>query len=760
MSEAESISKDTAEVAGATAAPAPTSTTKQLNDDGLDHKTLFVRSIPSEATSEDLSTFFSQFVPVKHAVIVTDENKQSRGFGFVSFTLDDDTLTALVEARKTKFQGKLLRIDIAKRRDRKTQGPDGSSISSRKSEPIEKRKARLIIRNLPWSCKKPDTLKNIFQRYGAVFDAYIPKKKGGQMCGFAFVIMKKRAAAERAVRESKGLKIDGREVAVDFALEKSKWEQVKDQEESGDEEDGVGDEVANEDSKNEDLSDDAEEAEGGLGSDEDDEEENEEDEEEGEEEDEDEEIHEDSNFDKLNEINTDDEVDSDDEDIKIEVDGESQESEEGEKPKKKSNRQEAYSIFVRNIPYDADEESLKEHFESFGPVKYALPVIDKETGLSKGSAFVAFNKEDAYLDCLDNAPSNTGSTSILIADDVSPKYVYQGRILSITSAVDRQSANKLAERNALKRKEALGKAPSEKDKRNLFLLNEGRITENSKLAQFITKTDLELREKSYKLRVQQLNKNPTLHLSLTRLAIRNLPRAMNSKSLKALGRKAVVQFATEVKQGQRQPLSKEEVSRSVKTKKELQEEIETKSKNSKHKGVVKQAKVIMEVKGSGEAGRSRGYGFIEFRDHKAALQGLRWLNAHEVSIDEITEGMTDEEKKVAKLDGVSKRRLIVEFAVENAQVVKRRREKEMISRKFDIEGASNKKRKRGEDEEEDAGDSKKQRKGHKGSSKKGNMNKGNKSQASDSKEPKNKSGLSDNIKSIIGQKRRRRKGKK
>ena len=748
MSETESIPKDVAEATPKASA----NTTKQMNDDGLDHKTLFVRSIPSEATSEDLSTYFSQFVPVKHAVIVTDENKQSRGFGFVSFTMDEDTLTALVESRKTKFQGKLLRVDIAKRRDRKTQAPDGSSISSKRSEPIEKRRARLIIRNLPWSCKKPDTLKNIFQRYGAVFDAYIPKKKGGQMCGFGFVIMKKRVAAERAVKESKGLKIDGREVAVDFAVEKSKWEQIKDEESEDEGEEGTqkGKEATTEDHS-------GDEATGGLGSDEE-----EEDDEEESDDDEEDKNHEGSNFGELNEINTDDEVDSDDDGIKIEIDGEPQEE---ETPRTKSNQQEAYSMFVRNIPYDADEESLKEHFEAFGPVKYALPVIDKDTGLSKGSAFVAFKKEDAYLDCLDNAPSNTGSTSMLIADDVSPKYVYQGRILSITSAVDRQSANKLAERNALKRKEALGKAPSEKDKRNLFLLNEGRITENSKLAQFITKTDMELREKSYKLRVQQLNKNPTLHLSLTRLAVRNLPRAMNAKALKALGRKAVVQFATEVKQGQRQPLSKEEVSRSNKTKEEIQEEIEAKSKNSKHKGVVKQAKVIMEVKGSGEAGRSRGYGFIEFRDHKVALQGLRWLNAHEVTIDEITEGMTEEEIKVAKLDGLNKRRLIVEFAVENAQVVKRRREREIISKKFDREkdkDGNDKKRKRNDKEEEEQGGnrSKKQRHG-KGPLRKGNMNKGAKPQETKlEKEPKNKSGLSDNIKSIIGQKRMRRKGKK
>ncbi|CAX44674.1 nucleolar protein Nop4, putative [Candida dubliniensis CD36] len=714
-------------------------------DDGLDHKTLFIRSIPFDATSEELSEYFSQFVPVKHAVIVTDNEGKSRGFGFVSFTLDEDCLTALVESRKTKFKDRLLRVDVAKRRDRKQQ--EGSDRQEKAPvAPIEKRRARLIIRNLPWSCKKPDELKKIFSKYGAVFDAYIPKKKGGQMCGFAFVIMKKKSAAEKAVEGCQGLKINGREVAVDFAVEKSKWEQMKEEEEE--EDDDESDEEEEEaDSTNKDDNDQNEEEEG----------------------DDDESDNDDasSDFDELNEVNSDKELDGSDEEIE-----EPEKKEESSHPKKKSNRQEPFSIFIRNIPYDADAESLKEHFSTFGSVKYALPVVDKETGLSKGSAFVAFAKEDAYLDCLENAPT-VASTSMLIADDVSPAYVYQGRILSIASAVDRDSASKLADRNLLKRKEALGKAPGEKDRRNLFLLNEGRITENSKLAQYISKTDLELREKSYKLRTQQLKKNPTLHLSLTRLAIRNLPRAMNAKALKALGRKAVVQFATEVKENKRQPLSKEEVNRSVKFKQsinggEVEEEI-AKSKNSKHKGVVKQAKVIMEVKGSGETGRSRGYGFIEFRDHKAALMGLRWLNAHEVSIPEILEGLTEEEKKLAELEGLNKRRLIVEFAIENAQVVKRRREKEMIARNQNKENS--KKRKRDDEDNDEtertskgkksgASSDRKQKKARKGSQKKGNMNKGAPKSEESQKESTNKSGLSENVKKIIGLKRKRRKSKK
>ncbi|WEJ93229.1 RNA recognition motif-containing protein [Yamadazyma tenuis] len=681
-------------------------------DDILDRRTLFVRGVPFDATSDELSEYFSQFAPVKHAVIVTDNEQKSRGFGFVSFTLDEDTVSALAESKKAKFKNRFLRVDMAKRRDRKDTGkehrPKREAIA-----PIEKRRARLIVRNLPWSCKKPEVLRNIFSKYGAVFDAYIPKKKNGQMLGFAFVVMKKDVAAEKAVKESVGLKIDGREVAVDFAVEKSKWEELKeDEEEEKDEEEDNEPEKAEID---EDEDDDGEEE---L---EDDNQENDDDE------DEDTDAEDVGEFDSLNTLK--------------EPEDEPEEKPQ-EAPQPKKNKQEAFSIFVRNIPYDTTAEGLKEHFERFGFVKYALPVKDRETGISKGSAFVAFVKEEAYSKCIDNAPV-VNSSSLLIADDVSPDYVFEGRVLNITSAVDRKSADMLAERNAAKRKEAMGQEIGLKDRRNLFLLNEGRITENSKLAQFITKTDMEVRDKSYKLRVQQLNKNPSLHLSLTRLAIRNLPRAMNSKALKALGRKAVVQFATEVKNGLRQPLSKEEVTRSIDNKHDNKDPEEAKPKKSKNAGVVKQAKVVMEVKGSGEVGRSRGYGFIEFRDHKVALMGLRWLNAHEVGIEEILEGLNDEERKLAELTGLNKRKLIVEFAVENSQVVKRRRDKVYQARTH-----------HGKDEGEENGSRKRRSYDDRKADKKQKRN-----DKAPTPQAKPKSGLSDDVKQIIGAKRRKRKGK-
>lgn len=66
----------------------------------IDPKTLFVRGIPFSVTDEEFSNWFSQIAPIRHAVIVKDDNQQSRGFGFVNFAEDEDCKVALEKSRK------------------------------------------------------------------------------------------------------------------------------------------------------------------------------------------------------------------------------------------------------------------------------------------------------------------------------------------------------------------------------------------------------------------------------------------------------------------------------------------------------------------------------------------------------------------------------------------------------------------------------------------------------------------------------------
>ena len=107
------------------------------------------------------------------------------------------------------------------------------------------------------------------------------------------------------------------------------------------------------------------------------------------------------------------------------------------------------------------------------------------------------------------------------------------------------------------------------------------------------------------------------------------------------------------------------------------------------KGIVKQAKVVFESESGGKvsekggAGRSRGYGFIEYYTHRSALMGLRWLNGHSIGYSVAQQGKgVPHGSKAAQLEAQQdkKKRLIVEFAIENAQVVHRREDREQKAR--------------------------------------------------------------------------------
>ncbi|KAK9376355.1 uncharacterized protein V1513DRAFT_440104 [Lipomyces chichibuensis] len=678
--------------------------------DAIENTTLFVRSLPFSATSDTLSDFFSQICPVKHSVVVTDrETKQSKGFGFVTFALASDAKKALDESRALKFDGRALRVDLAKRRHRggpgeeRNDAPANGSATTIEGDKV-KRRPRLIIRNLPWSVRDPEELTKLFSRYGKVMEALIPRKKGGRMSGFAFVTMRKGTSAERAIKEANGMRIEGRQVAVDFAVEKDTWrnhlesglELGKERLDNSDTDES--DEESEEKESDSDVS---------IKDDEDDVSVKSEGEDDFSIKSEDDNTIFVKSEDESDEGDEDDEEDQDDEDDEDDDEGEDDgnaasiklESKKSASIKNFKDTNNDTTVFIRNLSYATTAESLKEHFATnFGSVRYALPVEDKESHQPRGTGFVCFKDKEVYQSCLADAPKQVSASSILIVDDVDRRYVLDDRILSITAAVDRTKAEKLAEDAAEKRLDAAGKnTMGKKDKRHVFLLNEGRIAPDSALGQLMSRTDMDIRQQSLAIRRQQLRSNPSLHLSLTRLAVRNIPRSMTAAQLKLLARRAVVSFAEEVKAGTRQSLSKEELDRSH----SYDEERGVKSRKKKY-GVVKQVKIIVEDKKAG-SGRSRGYGFIEYSSHRLALMGLRWLNAREIGpkdlvqlqqevakADPVVVGSQDDEESksqhvkkgevIKNSEDLRKRRLVVEFAIENIEVVKRRQAREVKAR--------------------------------------------------------------------------------
>ncbi|KAI1372966.1 RNA-binding domain-containing protein [Hypoxylon crocopeplum] len=619
-------------------------------------RSLFIRSLAPSATAETLTEFFSQHFPVKHATVILDpQTKQSRGYGFVTFTDADDAKEAKKKLDKQKLDGRPLVIEVAEPRHRQS-ASESADVAVRKAERqamlTEARKApKLIVRNLPWSIKKPEQLAALFQSFGKVKYADLPNSKG-KLSGFGFITMRGRKNADRAMDAVNGKTVDGRTLAVDWAVDKQTWEHQKQRQPK----DGV-------------ASDDSEPAEK-RGMSEDDEanpsevhEDNREKEDEENEEDED--ADEDlrnfmkNHMDNLEEEDSDagpDEIGSQEGEEEADDDAALDSEPPSKKPVMTDNKS---TLFIRNLPFTTTDAELKSHFEQFGRVRYARIVMDRATDRPAGTGFVCFVSEDDSRACLRGAPRAQQSAamnkkSILQNEmaDESGKFTIDGRILQISQAVSKDEATRLAETGATARQ---GKV---QDKRRLYLLPEGTIARDSPLYALLAPSDVKIREQSAAQRKKLIQSNPSLHLSLTRLAIRNIPRDTDSKGLKALAREAVVGFAKDVKEGRRQPLSKEENARGGEEDREAE-----RRRREKGKGIVKQAKIVFEntegskVPEADGAGKSRGYGFIEYSSHRWALMGLRWLNGHALKS---ATGKTQ--------------RLIVEFAIENAQVVARRKD--------------------------------------------------------------------------------------
>lgn len=613
-------------------------------------RTLFVRSLPSTATTESLTEYFSQSYPLKHATVVLDpQTKQSKGYGFVTFTDHEDAQSAAKELNNSVFEGKKIKIEFAEPRHREIDEKEGksvpSSMPSKAKELKEKRRLesmppKLIIRNLPWSVTEPEHLEQLFRSYGKIKHAIVPRK-GSRVAGFGFVVMRGRKNAERAIEGVNGKEVDGRTLAVDWAVDKNEWDSMNNAAEEAASNEVAGESEEADEKEHLDVVDDGEdedEENGGV------------------------------------ELG-----DEDDEDDISMGEAEDDDLEEGEEEDKEDERN-ASTIFIRNLPFSSTDDTLYEHFSKFGSLRYARVVLDPATERPKGTAFVCFYRVEDAAACVRGAPRETDSArskdprqkaatrqmhSVLEDENNDPtgRYTMDGRVLQVSQAVSRTEAGRLEEEGSSRRE------ARDHDKRRLFLLSEGTIPSNSPAYAKLSETERKMREASAKQRQKLIKSNPMLHVSLTRLSVRNLPRHIDSKALKALAREAVVGFAKDVKNGLRKPISWEESRRSAALMKEADH-----LRKSQKKGIVKQAKVVFEGKDGSKmndkagAGRSRGYGFIEYATHRNSLMGLRWLNGHAI-----------ESPNADPAD--RKKRLIVEFALENAQVVNRRREREMNIRK-------------------------------------------------------------------------------
>ncbi|CEM05593.1 unnamed protein product [Vitrella brassicaformis CCMP3155] len=343
--------------------------------------------------------------------------------------------------------------------------------------------------------------------------------------------------------------------------------------------------------------------------------------------------------------------------------------------RKGSDLSEGRTIFVRNLPYDATSDQLRELFSQFGRVLCAAIVKDKQ-GQPKGTAFIKF----AHQQSADRVLAVEQEANSKLKDTQSAK----GEEDKATTGGKRRDRRVDMQTGAFLPLEGLGihlggrrihcfkaVAPAEvetldshrqertalrqaKD-RLMRLAKEGYIMPDSQDAKDMPKGDMKRREAAWAEKKVKL-KNPNYAINPLRLSIRNLPLSVDPNGL----RSAITSFLTSDDRGKaalRAPPSEwdEPQARLVDTV-GLQDD---KTLKKKAAASVKRVKLVRDQDrktyvgslGQEKVRRSKGFAFVDFGRHRVALATLRYLNNNPTVF-------------------AKQKRPIVEFAIEDKRALK------------------------------------------------------------------------------------------
>ncbi|KAF7457248.1 RNA-binding protein 28-like [Cryptosporidium felis] len=207
-----------------------------------------------------------------------------------------------------------------------------------------------------------------------------------------------------------------------------------------------------------------------------------------------------------------------------------------------SDTNERKTIFLRNVPFEMSESSLKDLIESrFGETVYVKKVISKLTQLPKGVAFVKFKSSESVERVLlgekeadeyykDNVlkfrkrnRSNSQITTFLLPQELGIQF--NGRRMFAYLALNKSEIG-IIEKNKKNYK------LTNKVSNDMELFKKGLILPGMSEAKGVSSHDLKLREVAWNEVKNKMN-NPNYVVNRFRICIRNIPTNVNSAELRS-----------------------------------------------------------------------------------------------------------------------------------------------------------------------------------------------------------------------------------
>ena len=192
-----------------------------------DQTKVVVSGLPANARAEDIEDAFSDAGPVRHIKVAKN------GKATVHFVLAADAVRCVKELQGLELEGQPLKLALGESAEAAAASGGSTAPSSDKPAPqytkLNTRLFRLVIRNLPFGIKEA-AVRSAFEAFGTLEEVHLPVKKGAdgsmQTRGFGFLQYSARIEAKKALDEGNGMKLLGRPVAVDWAVAKEIYQEM------------------------------------------------------------------------------------------------------------------------------------------------------------------------------------------------------------------------------------------------------------------------------------------------------------------------------------------------------------------------------------------------------------------------------------------------------------------------------------------------------------------------------------------------------
>ncbi|KAJ1309762.1 hypothetical protein OPQ81_006528 [Rhizoctonia solani] len=177
---------------------------------------IYVKNLDTDITEAEFKVMFEEFGTITSAILQTDNEGKSRGFGFVNYEKHEEAERAVNEMNEKEIKGKVLYVGRAQKKSERQSELARSHEAAKQERQNKYAGVNLYVKNLDDDVDD-DKLRAEFEAFGTITSCKVMRNERDISKGFGFVCFSTPDEATKAVTEMNNKMIGSKPLYVSLA---------------------------------------------------------------------------------------------------------------------------------------------------------------------------------------------------------------------------------------------------------------------------------------------------------------------------------------------------------------------------------------------------------------------------------------------------------------------------------------------------------------------------------------------------------------